>query len=165
MGQKENWRVWVDLFLSTFENKIDRKGRLSVPANYRTVLEKNKTPLYLFKSLTKSCLEGCGIDRITQIVDAIDRMDVLSEDTLTLQTILSSTQEMKFDNEGRIMLSNDFIGYAELEGIALFSGIGRSFEIWNPTQWRPRDTATRVNAKNGKVPKLSFVHNQTRGNS
>lgn len=165
MGRCINWRVWVDLFLSTFENKIDKKGRLSVPAIYRAVFERNNTSLYLFKSLTKSCLEGCGIERINQIVDAIDQMDVLSEDTLILQTMLSSTQEMKFDNEGRIMLSPDFIGYADLEGIALFSGIGRSFEIWNPAQWHPRDTATRKNVRNGKVPTLSFAHNLRQGNS
>ena len=155
----------MDLFLSTFENKIDRKGRLSVPAIYRNVFERKNTSLYLFKSLTKSCLEGCGIDRINQIVDAIDQMDVLSEDTLTLQTMLSSTQEMKFDNEGRIMLSDDFIDYASLDGIALFSGIGRSFEIWNPLQWYPRDTATRDSAKKGKVPKLSFARNSNQGYS
>ena len=155
----------MDLFLSTFENKIDRKGRLSVPAKYRVIFERNRTPLYLFKSLTKSCLEGCGIARIRQIVDAIDQMDVLSEDTLALQTILSSAQEMKFDNEGRVMLSDDFILYAELEEVALFSGIGRSFEIWNPAKWRPRDVQTRQNARNGRVPKLSFAETNKEGNS
>ena len=155
----------MDLFLSTFENKIDSKGRLSVPAKYRAIFERNHTPLYLFKSLTKSCLEGCGIERIRQIVDAIDQMDVLSEDTLALQTILSSSQEMKFDNEGRVMLSDDFILYAELEELALFSGIGRSFEIWNPAKWRPRDVETRQNARNGRVPKLSFAETNKEGNS
>ena len=155
----------MDLFLSTFENKIDRKGRLSVPAKYRAIFERNHTPLYLFKSLTKSCLEGCGIERIRQIVDAIDQMDVLSEDTLALQTILSSSQEMKFDKEGRVMLSDDFILYAELEELALFSGIGRSFEIWNPAKWRPRDVETRQNARNGRVPKLSFAETNKEGNS
>ena len=153
----------MDLFLSTFENKIDRKGRLSVPARYRLVFERSNSPLYLFKSLTKSCLEGCGEERINQIVDAIDQMDVLSQDSLTLQTILSSTQEMKFDNEGRILLSEDFIDYAELDNIALFSGIGRSFEIWNPELWHPRDALTRDSAKNGKIPKLIFSRNTSQG--
>ena len=111
------------------------------------------------------CLEGCGPERINQIVDAIDMMDSLSQEAATLTTMLSSAQEMKFDNEGRIMLSPDFIDYADLEGIALFSGIGRSFEIWNPVQWHPRDTATRKNVRNGKVPKLSFAHNLRQGNS
>ena len=102
----------MDLFLSTFENKLDRKGRLSVPASFRAVLERNKSPLFLYKSLTHSCLEGCGPERINQIVDAIDDMDALSEEAHTLQTMLSSAQEMRMDNEGRVMLSEDFIHYA-----------------------------------------------------
>ncbi|MDC3311849.1 division/cell wall cluster transcriptional repressor MraZ [Alphaproteobacteria bacterium] len=153
----------VDLFLSTFENKLDRKGRLSVPARYRAVFERNGTPLYLYKSLTQSCLEGCGTERISQIVDAIDEMDVLSEDTLTLQTMLSSAQEMKLDNEGRVMLSDDFIDYAGLSDSALFVGIGRSFQIWDPEQWRPLEQDARNNAKNGKMPKLTLTRSTNRG--
>ena len=99
----------VDLFLSTFENRIDKKGRLSVPAPFRAVLERRRDPLYLFKSLTEPCLEGCGPERIGQIVDAIDSMDSLSAEVATLQTMLSSAQEMKLDGEGRMMLSGDFI--------------------------------------------------------
>ena len=121
----------MDLFLSTFENRIDRKGRLSVPAPFRAVLERRRDPLYLFKSLTEPCLEGCGPERIGQIVDAIDSMDSLSEEVATLQTMLSSAQEMKLDGEGRIMLSADFIGFAELDDMALYAGIGRSFQISN----------------------------------
>ena len=90
----------MDLFLSTFENRIDKKGRLSVPAPFRAVLERRRDPLYLFKSLTEPCLEGCGPERIGQIVDAIDSMDSLSAEVATLQTMLSSAQEMKLDSEG-----------------------------------------------------------------
>ena len=95
----------MDLFLSTFENRIDKKGRLSVPAPFRAVLERRRDPLYLFKSLTEPCLEGCGPERIGQIVDAIDSMDSLSAEVATLQTMLSSAQGMKLDGEGRMMLS------------------------------------------------------------
>ena len=99
----------MELFLSTFENRIDKKGRLSVPAPFRAVLERRRDPLFLFKSLTDPCLEGCGAERIEQIVDAIDSMDSLSSEVATLQTMLSSAQEMKLDAEGRIMLSLSLI--------------------------------------------------------
>ena len=153
----------MDLFLSTFENKLDRKGRLSVPASFRAVLERNKSPLFLYKSLTHSCLEGCGPERINQIVDAIDDMDALSEEAHTLQTMLSSAQEMRMDNEGRVMLSEDFIHYANLNEVALFAGIGRSFQIWNPAQWRLREAEARTNAKSGKMPKLTLGRQQPQG--
>ena len=62
----------MDLFLSTYENKLDSKGRISVPAPFRSVLDSSGSPLYIYKSLTLPCLEGCGPGRIAQIVDAID---------------------------------------------------------------------------------------------
>lgn len=144
----------MDLFLSTFENRIDKKGRLSVPASFRAVLERRRDPLYLFKSLTEPCLEGCGAERIGQIVDAIDNMDSLSAEVATLQTMLSSAQEMKLDNEGRIMLSADFIGFADLEDMALYAGIGRSFQIWLPSRYRARETDARSRAKSDGLPSL-----------
>ena len=144
----------LDLFLSTFENRIDRKGRLSVPAPFRAVLERRRDPLYLFKSLTEPCLEGCGPERIGQIVDAIDSMDSLSAEVATLQTMLSSAQEMKVDGEGRIMLSADFIAFAELGDMALYAGIGRSFQIWLPERYRARETEARSRAKSEGMPSL-----------
>ena len=144
----------VDLFLSTFENRIDKKGRLSVPAPFRAVLERRRDPLYLFKSLTEPCLEGCGPERIGQIVDAIDSMDSLSVEVATLQTMLSSAQEMKLDGEGRMMLSADFIDFAKLDGMALFAGIGRSFQIWLPARYRERENAARSRARTDGLPSL-----------
>lgn len=144
----------VDLFLSTFEHRIDKKGRLSVPAPFRAVLERRQDPLYLFKSLTEPCLEGCGPERIEQIVDAIDSMDSLSAEVATLQTMLSSAQEMKLDAEGRIMLNGDFIAFAALDDTALYAGIGRSFQIWLPDRYRNREADARARAKTTGLPSL-----------
>ena len=144
----------MDLFLSTFEHRIDKKGRLSVPAPFRSVLERRRDPLYLFKSLTEPCLEGCGPERIGQIVNAIDSMDSLSTEVATLQTMLSSAQEMKLDSEGRIMLNADFMAFAELDNAALYAGIGRSFQIWLPGRYRSREADARIRAKTNGLPRL-----------
>ena len=144
------------LFLSTFENRIDRKGRLSVPAPFRATLEANHASLFLYKSLLLPCIEGCGPERISQIVDAIDTMDSLSDEVATLTTMLSSAQEMRLDSEGRIMLSADFIAFSGLGDTALFAGIGRSFQIWHPDTFREREAAARDRAKTDGVPKLTL---------
>ena len=144
------------LFLSTFENRIDSKGRLSVPAPFRATLEANHASLFLYKSLVLPCVEGCGPNRISQIVDAIDTMDSLSDEVATLTTMLSSAQEMRLDSEGRMMLSAEFIEFAGLAQTALFAGIGRSFQIWHPEVFREREAAARANAKANGVPKLQL---------
>ena len=81
-------------------------------------------------------------------------MDSLSAEVATLQTMLSSAQEMKLDNEGRIMLSADFISFADLEDMALYAGIGRSFQIWLPPRYRARETDARNLAKSDGLPSL-----------
>lgn len=153
----------MDLFLSTYENKLDTKGRVSVPASYRSVLERNRSPLYIYKSLTLPCLEGCGPERISQIVDAIDEMDSLSNDAEVLQTMLFSAQEMKIDSDGRILMPSEFIAFAELDGVALFAGIGRSFQIWRPDRHQQREKASREQASQKGVPRLTLSRRGVQG--
>ena len=153
----------MDLFLSTYENKLDAKGRVSVPAPYRSVLERNRSPLYIYKSLTLPCLEGCGPERISQIVDAIDDMDSLSKEAEVLQTMLFSAQEMKIDSDGRMLLPAEFVEFAELEGVALFAGIGRSFQIWRPDRHQQREQVTREQAGAGGVPRLTLGRRGSQG--
>ena len=104
--------------------------------------------------MTEPCLEGCGPERIGQIVNAIDTMDSLSTEVATLQTMLSSAQEMKLDSEGRIMLNADFMAFAELDNAALYAGIGRSFQIWLPGRYRSREADARIRAKTNGLPRL-----------
>ena len=144
------------LFLSKYENKIDSKGRISVPASFRLELEKNNFSLFIFKSLILPCLEGCGQNRINQIVSAIDQMDSLSKDTEILQMMLSSAQEMKIDSEGRINLSEEFITNAGIKDTALFAGIGQSFRIWEPNNFYEREKDSLLYLKNNGIPKLKL---------
>ena len=63
------------MFLSTSHNKIDKKGRVSVPRNFRTYLDLEGGSLILFKSLQFKCIEGTTLKRISQYVEAIDEID------------------------------------------------------------------------------------------
>ncbi len=142
------------IFLSTYENKIDAKGRVSVPASFRSVLEAQQQPLIITRSLTNDCLQGQGAHRMNQIVDVLDTMDSLSPDVQTLQTMLAEAQEMKLDSEGRVMLPEDFLKYAGLSDTVIFAGVGRLFEIWNPATFRARAERQRADARKNGLPKL-----------
>ena len=51
------------LFLSTFTNKVDKKGRVSVPATFRAALSELSFPgIVAYRSFTALCIEGCGMD-------------------------------------------------------------------------------------------------------
>ncbi len=142
------------IFLSTYENKIDSKGRVSVPAAFRSVLEVQSQPLILTRSLTDDCLQGQGAARMQQIVEVLDTMDALSPEVQMLQAMLAHAQEMKMDSEGRIFLPEEFLSFAKLEQTVMFVGIGRLFEIWNPATYRAREEAQRDQARTSGLPKL-----------
>tara|TARA_B100000073_G_scaffold93546_2_gene74147 strand:+ start:440 stop:889 length:450 start_codon:yes stop_codon:yes gene_type:complete len=123
-------------FIGTFENKIDSKGRISVPATFRAVINaKSLNSVICYSSLTGPCIEGCGLDRIERMVEELPDQPIpgRSEDTIA-HLIFSSARELTFDSGGRIVLPNDFITNANIDGYGAFVGKGKTFQIWNPVK-------------------------------
>ena len=58
----------MKIFLSSAVNKIDAKGRISIPASFRNVLEfQGYSGVYLFPSFTSNAIDGGGLELINQI--------------------------------------------------------------------------------------------------
>lgn len=127
------------LFLSTFQNKIDKKGRVSVPATFRAALVK-ATPkgedfsgIIAYASFINRCVEACGIGRIQKLSERIEELDPFSEERDAFATtILGGSIQLPFDGEGRVMLTESLISVAGLSDVALFVGKGETFEVWEP---------------------------------
>ncbi|MBP02790.1 MAG: division/cell wall cluster transcriptional repressor MraZ [Rhodospirillaceae bacterium] len=123
-------------FIGTFVNKIDAKGRISVPAPFRNVLQqKGLTGVTCYPSITGTCIEGCGIDRIEAMVDMLPDEPIpgLQEDSIA-HLIFASARDLPFDTGGRIVLPLEFINEAKLHQYAAFVGKGRTFQIWEPQE-------------------------------
>lgn len=122
------------LFLSNYTNKIDKKGRISVPANFRnTLLHLPFQGIVVYPSFVNNCIEACGIDRIEQLSESIDTLDPFSEERDAFATaILGDSVQLPFDGEGRVMLPAHLIEMIDITEKAAFVGKGKTFEIWNP---------------------------------
>lgn len=128
----------MGLFLSTSTHKIDARGRVSVPAAFRAALEgESFRGVALTPPLNPApCIEGCGFSRVEAMAAALEEMNPLTEDHDALATaLLASMRPIEFDREGRIVLPADLIDLAELDGEALFSGLGKKFKIWRPENY------------------------------
>lgn len=134
------------LFLSTFENKIDKLGRISVPSTYRTAVKSASyfKGVILYRSFTSPCIEGCDIERMELLSDAVDDLDAFSkkQDDLTA-LIFSDARELSFDTTGRILLPKDLITHSKLKGKGLFVGKGKTFQIWNPNVYYNKEGELR----------------------
>ena len=125
------------LFLSTYGNKIDTKGRVSMPASFRDIITKeNDTNVVVYKSLSKPCLEGCTNAHIEKLQSAMDNFDPFSPEKDAFETaIFSDSVSLEIDKDGRINIPKKYSGYANIDGVALFVGKGKTFEIWNPDKY------------------------------
>jgi MraZ protein len=127
----------LDQFLSTFTNKIDRKGRVSVPADYRAVLARRNSPrIVLYPAVHYAAIEGAGEDFLAELDRRIESLPPLSEERDNLIfAIKPAIRHLAFDSEGRVMLSDDLIQHAGLGETAVFVGLGANFQIWTPERW------------------------------
>ena len=122
----------LNLFLSTFETKIDKKGRISIPARYRSLLEKSDEELILFSTPESNYVQGCGNNYIKRLWETNLELDQISNEALYIQDILSDSIHAKIDAEGRVLLSEKLIEIAKLTSNVLFAGRGETFQIWDP---------------------------------
>ncbi len=123
----------VALFMSTYVNKVDRKGRVSVPATFRAQLIGSSFPgIAAYPLLGEDVLEAAGIDRMQAISAASDDPEQPEEQRQLYRFILSHAQLLPFDPEGRILLPERFVAYAHITESAAFVGRGPTFQIWEP---------------------------------
>ena len=120
-------------FFGTFTNKIDSKGRLSVPAPFRAVIQaRGRTSVSVHPSLFESCLEGAGYDRFEKLLSGVADGFVPTSGDEAAELIMEDLRDLPFDGEGRIVLPDEFIVKAALKDQASFVGRGWKFQIWEP---------------------------------
>jgi MraZ protein len=120
-------------FFGTYTNKIDSKGRLSVPAPFRAVMQaRGRTSVAIHPSLFEPCLEGAGYDRFEKLLSGVADTFVSAPGDEAAELIMEDLRELPFDGEGRIVLPAEFIAKASLKDQASFVGRGWKFQIWEP---------------------------------
>lgn len=128
----------MSLFLSSYENRLDTKGRISVPASFRASVSGEKFPgVVLYRSFTHNCIEGLAMSRMEQLAAATDKMGVFDDALDDLSAMLfADARQLSFDVTGRIVIPSDLLKHAGITDRAVFVGRGNSFQIWNPDAFR-----------------------------
>ena len=149
----------MKLFLSTYSFKIDKKGRISLPSSYRSIISNKKAPeIILFKSFKYKTIEGCDYIRIENISKRINQLDIFSDEQDDFMTsIFSELKSVKLDSEGRFIVPDDLLSYAEIKNEATFIGLGHSFQLCNPDFAKKRQSESRRNNLKNKRTLRSII--------
>lgn len=140
----------MNRFVSTFTNKIDAKGRVSIPAPFRAVLERDGYAhgsvggLYCYPSLDAPALDAGG-ERLAKKIDGLlsglpDYSDERDELSVALY---GDVQVLSLDGDGRISLPESLRAHAGLTTQVTFVGLGDKFQMWEPGRFAKRRERAR----------------------
>ena len=136
----------MNRFLSNAVNRIDTKGRVSVPAHFRSVVQqRGYSELYAIRQLDVPALDVGGLDLLDRYEERIALQDPFLQTTDDMSFFVHGDGAfLKLDQDGRISV-NDFI--RERTGISsevAFVGRGNFFQIWEPERLRAYGAEVRA---------------------
>ena len=150
------------MFLSSYENKLDKKGRVSVPASFRSHLSAlGYNGFIAYPSFNHEALEACSQERIEKLSSTIDSLNPFEEKRDFFATsVLSESASLLFDGEGRVLVSEKLLSHAKIKNNILFVGLGKTFQIWEPKIFERFKVVARKKAYQNRAS-LKWDNNQT----
>jgi MraZ protein len=142
------------MFLGTFQLKLDDKGRLSIPARYREILQEK----YHDRSQAVDleiilCYIGPHIsayprvewDRLAAALSEATALPGLHQDARNLEHMLfGNAAECPIDSQGRVVIPPHLRTKAQLNGEITIVGHNRYFELWNRQAWESYDASLQM---------------------
>jgi len=144
-------------FLGTHQNRLDAKGRVSVPAPFRALLRGEG--LVLRPSHKHPCVEAWPVSEFEKLARPLENLDLFSEAHDDMAAALyADAYPMEPDKEGRVMLPEMLVTHANLNDQVVFLGFGRIFHIWEPAAGNAFRIAARERAfSKGTLPGTAKV--------
>ena len=127
----------MTVFLSSYTNTVDKKGRVSVPASFRAeVVGHSRQVVVVYAAPKEGFLYAWGYDDFVQFADRIKKLPPMSKERQRLsRTILAAARPLAFDADGRVLIPENLLKIAGISGKAMFAGQGEYFTIWDPERY------------------------------
>jgi MraZ protein len=146
-------------FLGTHVFRLDAKGRLSIPARFRSALERTGSDeLVLRPSHLMPCVECWPKSAFENLAEGLNALEAFSEQADDLSAVLFSlSMDVRPDAEGRLVLPRALAQHAELDEEVALVGSGRHFQIWHPAaaQKRAEEAMRRARERGLTLPPRS----------
>ena len=131
----------MTVFLSSYLNGVDKKGRVSVPASFRhEMVTHSRQQIVVYAAPDAGSnggyLYGWAYDDFIKLAEKIQQLPALSPVRQRLaRAILAAARPLNFDDAGRVTLPVELAEVADLGEEVLFAGQGEYFTIWNPKRF------------------------------
>ena len=148
------------MFYGRFEHNIDKKGRMTVPSNYR---EQTSGDLVCVTKGLDGNLMAYSKDKFDIIADSINSQSITDPLLRSMRReILGGSAELTYDTVGRILIPTHLRKFAGIEEKVVIIGVGDSFEIWAPERLDAEENAN--NDPKANAERWAMFNINTRGN-
>jgi len=126
----------MNRFLSSAVNRIDAKGRVSVPAHFRTVVQqRGYSELYAIRQLDVPALDVGGLDLLDRYEERIALEDPFLQTADDMSFFVHGDGAfLKLDQDGRITVTDFIREHTGIYSEVAFVGRGNFFQIWEPAK-------------------------------
>lgn len=132
-------------FLSNATNRIDAKGRVSVPASFRAVLsERGVQELYCLQDFIFPAISVGGPDLLDRYERQIASLDAFSPEANRMSLLVHGGGVFtKLDAEGRLMVTDFIRDFTAISSEVTFVGRSDHFQLWQPQAFHEAQAAAR----------------------
>ena len=124
------------MFAGHFVNSIDNKGRVSLPSNFRQLLNEDGFNSVFLTNHFDGCLCAYPPDEWKIVLDKLSKLPQSKKEVKAFQRfVISSAVECQIDKQGRILIPQYHRDFAKIEKEVLFAGVGSRIEIWSKEKW------------------------------
>ena len=134
------------MFLGQYEHSIDTKGRMAVPARFRSQLEEGA----IISKGMGTCLSVYTPARWEEKSQELIEGKTTEELRDFERRIYPSASEEKIDGQGRLVLPARLRAYARLSSEVTVVGVRDHVEIWDRAVWQ--EYQDRLDAQGDGIP-------------
>jgi MraZ protein len=120
------------VFLGRFDHAVDVKGRLALPARYRSQLDDG---VVITRGFDR-CLLVYPMGEWTPLAERVSALSISDPDVRALRRLLfADATDLELDKQGRVLIPAGLRNYAEIEREVVVTGMHTFIELWSPEQW------------------------------
>ena len=135
----------MNRFLSSATNRIDAKGRVSVPAPFRAVLaQRDIQELYCIQDFVFPAISVGGPDLLGRYERQISAEDPFAREGNEMSLLIHGGGVfMRLDAEGRLLVTDFIRGFTGITTEVCFVGRSDHFQLWQPQAFHEAQAAAR----------------------
>lgn len=136
----KKWGIYM--FMGEYHHSIDDKGRLIIPAKFRSELGDK----FIITRGIENCLFAYPEKRWEEIVHKLESLPFTKKDARNFtRFFLSGATVAEFDKQGRVNITSPLINYAGIEKECIVIGTGDRLEIWSEDAWNSFFNSASIN--------------------